>query len=113
MAQVYRRFGGESPSLDYSETAAVAMYRFESTGRGDLRLGVFQIGPGGALNGYAVGKHWMDATVKMWREDLRTLVLFRSELEGEFPGWFLDRVLGPARRGARNPQDPSGGRETE
>jgi hypothetical protein len=39
MAQVYRRFGGESPSLDDSETAAVAMYQFESTGRGDLRLG--------------------------------------------------------------------------
>jgi hypothetical protein len=55
----------------------------------------------------------MDATVKMWREDLRARALFRSELEDEYPGWFLDRVLGPPGRGARDAQDPSGGREAE
>ena len=98
MAAIYRRFGGESPALDYSEAAAVAMYGFESTGRGELKFGVIPVAPGGKLNGYAVGKHWMDATVKMWREDLRGMLLFRSELEPEYPAWFLERVLGNLRR---------------
>src|SRR2546429_301624 len=98
MAAIYRRFGGESSGLDYSEAAAIEMYCYESTGQGDLRFGVFHAAPGGKLNGYAVGKHGMDATVKMWREDLRGMLLFRSELEPEFPTWFLDRILGSLSR---------------
>jgi len=108
MAAIYRRFGGESQGLDYSESAASEMYRYESTGRGDLKSGVFHGAPSGKLNGYAVGKHWMDATVKMWREDLRSLLLFRSELEQEFPAWFLDRVLGDSGRGERRAEGEPG-----
>jgi hypothetical protein len=77
---MYRRFGADFPDLDRSEEAKLAMYRHESLGD-----------PEPVDNGYVVGKSWMDATVKMWREDIGKGNLLREELD--FPGWFLDRVL--------------------
>jgi len=48
-------------------------------------------------NGYIVGKHWMDVTVKMWNEDIKRGLLFKFELYQD-PDlkdfhWWLDRVL--------------------
>lgn len=88
IAEIYKRFATES-GLDFSDDAAVEMYRFESAGKGDLRNGLF----GGKLNGYAIGKHWMDVTIKMWREDIASGLLFRHELEEYYPAWFLDIAL--------------------
>jgi len=46
-------------------------------------------------NGFYWGKKHMDVTITMWREDMKTGLLFRKELyEDEiFPHWFLDKVL--------------------
>lgn len=63
------------------------MYIFESTGKGDLKQNLFD-----ATNGYANGKHWMDITVKMWKEDIKAGLLSKWELYLELPGihWWLD-----------------------
>lgn len=89
MAEIYRRFATES-GLDFSDEAAEEMYLFETTGKGDLQLGLFA---GQQANGFAVGKRWMDVTVKMWKADIRGGILWRHELEDVYPAWFLDRVL--------------------
>lgn len=84
MAEVYRFFAKDYPNLDYSDKAALAMFKYESKG-----------GPSpGFQNGFYTGKHWMDATVKMWLEDLGT-ILFEFELyaDPDLPNWWLDKVL--------------------
>lgn len=88
---IYRHFGGER--LDYSEEAAQEMYCFETTGQGDLKMGLFA---GNRCNGYAVGKHWMDATIKMWLQDIPQGLLSLDELYREYPEewhWWLDRMV--------------------
>lgn len=92
MQPIYRYFGGDDEKLDYSEEAANEMYQFETNGKGNLRMGLFN---GDRYNGYAVGKHWMDATIKMWIQDIRDGVLFIEELYEWFPDWhwWLDRVV--------------------
>lgn len=85
MSEMYKRFTWEE--LDFSEKSLYDMYMFESTGKPELSL------LDRPVNGYLVGKHWMDSTVKMWNEDLRKGLLFRFELEEEYPKWFLDKVL--------------------
>ena len=100
MAEVYKLFtGGKcTDDYDYSEDAALEMYRFESQGIGDLKQGLFS-DASRKFNGYAVGKHWMDAQVKMWVQGLKEGTLFVWELyepypgETEFPHWWLDRAL--------------------
>jgi hypothetical protein len=98
MAEVYKLFGTSIPDMDYSEEAAVEMYQFESQGIGDLKQGLFS-DSSRKHNGYAVGKHWMDAQVKMWIQGLNDGIIFAWELyetypgETDFPHWWLDRVL--------------------
>lgn len=78
--------------FDLSDAAAEQMYLYESTGQGDLGLGLF----GGNINGYAVAKHWLNATVAMWLEDLRLGLLRKQELYDMIPAdlhWWLDNVL--------------------
>lgn len=76
--------------LDFSGEAAEEMYLFETTGKGDLQFGLFA---DRRPNGFAVGARWMNVTVKMWKQDIRDGLLWRSELEDVYPAWFLDRVL--------------------
>lgn len=92
MAEIYRLFA--AADLDFSEEAALEMYRYETCGEGQLALGVFGA-EGRRTNGYAVGKHWMDVTVKMWLQDIRDFLLFEEDLRGHFPDWWLDQVLKP------------------
>ncbi len=71
------------------------MYIWESRGIGDLKLGnVFDVDVD-KPNGYAIGKRWMEVTVRMWREDISKGLLFTWELyeDGRFPHWWLDEVL--------------------
>lgn len=53
MSEIYRRFGGENESLDYSDEAAMEMYLYESYGKGNLKK---ELGRTENQNGYAVGK---------------------------------------------------------
>ena len=70
------------------------MYLFETRGEGDLSFGLF----GEKSNGFAVGKRWMNVTIEMWRQDIQRGILFRHELEEDFPKWFLDKFLGFPRQ---------------
>ena len=47
----------------------------------------------GRLNGFELGKKWMDVTVAGWKEEIPALGLLVSELQADgYPDWFLERV---------------------
>lgn len=79
-AEIYRRFSDSG--LDFSDKAAHEMYRHETYGEGI-----------GKDNGYRVGKRVMGITISAWKEDMRLGLLFRFELEGEYPEWFIGKYL--------------------
>lgn len=84
MAAMYRRFG-QLPDADFSDAAATAMFTAETHGT--------PLPPGPPLNGFALGKKWMDVTVSMWREDIPAGLLAVQELlDDGYPEWFLMRV---------------------
>jgi hypothetical protein len=91
MSEIYRRFGGEGPNIDYSDQAAQEMYLYETRGEGNLSMGLFEID--GKINGFAVGKKWMNVQIESWKRDIRRGLLFRFELESDYPKWFLDKFL--------------------
>ena len=92
MAKIYKYFArGHGSNLDFSEEAKLKMYLYESKGVGDESLDIFNINP----NGYAVGKHWLNVMVAMWRIDIANGFLLEKELydNKNFPHWWLDSVL--------------------
>ena len=83
MAEIYKRFACDHQA-DFTDDAAMAMYLHESTGS-PL--------PDARTNGFALGKKWMDVTVKMWKEDIPQYGLTVPELQADgWPDWFLARV---------------------
>jgi len=95
MAQLYRRFAGESQDADFSDAALLSMYAHESQGTPLLDA---------LTNGYTHGKKWMDVTVAMWKEDIRQGTLRVVELQTDgYPDWFLVKVgVLPLTRGGHN-----------
>lgn len=91
MSEIYKKFGGNDPQLDYSDQAAEEMYLYETKGEGNLSMGLFEVK--GKTNGYAVGKKWMNVHIEMWKKDIQEGIIFRFELEEEYPKWFLDKFL--------------------
>ena len=89
MSEIYRRFCPQESCYDFSLMSERQMFEFESTGNPKLNL-TNRIN--GKFNGFLVGKHWMDATIKMWREDINNGNLSRKDLENEFPEWFLNKI---------------------
>jgi hypothetical protein len=95
MQPIYRYFAGDHENLDFSEQSALEAYLWETRGEGNFKVGLFE----GKPNGYVVGKHWMDATVKMWLEDLNSIpkllhpyeLLCDPELV-EFR-WWIEKVI--------------------
>lgn len=90
MGEIYARFCPKYECYDFSEEMATEQYSFESMGRPKFNFSDRR--PNGNFNGYAVGKHWMDVTISMWREDLDNGLLRRDELSNEFPEWFLQKM---------------------
>ena len=89
MSEIYRKFCPNEPCYSFDENMASLMYQFESTGSPKLILNErFN----NQYNGFLVGKHWMDATIKMWREDIENGNLTTDELLVDFPEWFLKKV---------------------
>lgn len=85
MLEVYEVFSKDwSHTHRFDEEAAVELFNHESYGK-----------PLTPLNGYALGKKWMDVFLAMWRQDIEEGNLFKFELytSGEFPEWWLDKVL--------------------
>lgn len=85
MAEIYKRFAIEYPQADFSDSAAIAMYEHETHGKTLERTE--------KLNGFALGKKWMDVTIAGWREEIASRGLLVSELIADgYPEWFLERV---------------------
>lgn len=91
MAEIYKLFSDHHENIDFSNQALQEMFEYETFGKGDLRLNIFA-NKNGKFNGYAVGKHWMDVTIAMWKEDIKEGLLFKFELKKEYPEWFLEKV---------------------
>ena len=91
-AELYRLFAVGWDNLDFSETAAKAMFDYESTGRGNLALGIFS---SSKVNGFAVGKYYRDWQVTEWRKAITDGMLSKEELytSNKYPKEWLDRVL--------------------
>lgn len=86
MCEVYVIFSKDWENIcDYSHERMLELYVLESTGKGrcDDR------------NGYSIGKRYLNVTLKMWKEDLSSGILFKEELynDGKYPTWWLDKVL--------------------
>lgn len=69
----YVRFA-QGGDWDYSDAAAEQMFRCEALGEYSLSALL------DARNGFAIGKHWKDLTVEMWREDIEKGYLRKVEL---------------------------------
>lgn len=94
MAEIYKRFARPNAQIcDFSDKAAEAMFDFESQGIGDLRLNLFNKMDDGKFNGFAIGKHWMDVTISMWKEEMRARLLFIDELLEDFPEWWIKKIF--------------------
>lgn len=91
MSEVYKTFAGNMNNLDFSEHSKIEMYKFESTGKGNIQLDMFA----NSINGYAYGKKMLNITVAMWKEDIRNRLLFIGELykDSKFPHWWLDKIF--------------------
>lgn len=87
MCEIYRIFSEDwNHVCDYSEDSMMEMFKYESMG----------IGYPDHLNGYYVGKRWLNVYVDMWKEDIRDGLLYKFELyeSGRYPEWWLDSILG-------------------
>lgn len=84
-AEMYKMMRkGIHDSLDFSEKAAQAMFDYESGG------GM----PPEKNNGYKVGKMWLNWQITEWKKDIKSGLLFVSELykDSSLPKWFLDSI---------------------
>lgn len=85
MAEIYKRFAIEYPQADFSDAAALAMYEHETHGKPLERTE--------KLNGFALGKKWMDVTIAGWKDEIASRGLLVSELIADgYPEWFLERI---------------------
>lgn len=52
------------------------------------------------LNGFYVGKKWLNVTVSAWLEDVERGLLFKQELyqDPNLPHWFLDKIFGETNK---------------
>lgn len=85
MAELYKVFASDWKHLyDFSDEALIELYNVESYG-----------GKVSDTNGYALGKKWLNVHVSMWREDIESGILFKSELysDNKFPHWWLDSIF--------------------
>ena len=85
MCEIYRIFSKDwEDCLDFSEQKMVELYYSESYGE-----------PVSSDNGYYIGKRYLNLQVTMWKEDISKGLLRKFELyeDGNYPHWWLDRVI--------------------
>jgi hypothetical protein len=84
MCEVYRFFGKDWTSCDFSDEAMVELFNAESHGA-----------PCSPRNGFLVGKRWLSVTIAAWKEDILLGNLFLDELytDRELPNWWLDSIF--------------------
>ena len=97
--EIYKLFASHLSEKCFSLKHAEDMYLYESIGKGDLNnliSGIFvQTQDKESINGYALGKKWLNLTVTMWKEDIKNRLLFKHELyeDDKYPVWWLDSIL--------------------
>ncbi len=94
IAEAYRYFAKDfSGSADFSMNAQENMYSFETFG--SPRIKYSEPDSTGMYNGYAIGKHWMDVTLAMWREDIHNGYLTKFEIinDDEIPNFVKNIVV--------------------
>ena len=86
MAEIYKRFAiKEYPHADFGDVAALMMYEHETYGKPIERTE--------KLNGFLLGKKWMDVTIAGWKEEIASRGLLVKELiDDGYPEWFLERI---------------------
>lgn len=97
MSQIYKLFAENFKNVSFTPEDAMEVYLWESTGKGDLKPGVFPTArAGGTCNGYAIGKIWKDFFVTEWKRDIKKGLLFVWELymDKRYPRWWLDKIFG-------------------
>lgn len=83
MKDVYMLFSSNLIGCDFSDDAALEMFKHESHGNKISRS-----------NGFYWAKHNMDLTISMWKEDIAVKNLSINELyEDDFPHWWLDKIF--------------------
>lgn len=85
MSEVYKIFAEDYKAFcDFSDESLIELFNSESYGT-DVKPN----------NGFYVGKKWLNVTVKMWKEDIESGLLFKYELYSDlkYPHWWLDSVL--------------------
>lgn len=91
MCEVYEVFSSDwRHTHRFDDEALIELFNHESYGT-----------PIELLNGYALGKKWLNVTLAMWLEDIRAGNLFKYELysDPKLPHWWLDSVLQNVRQG--------------
>ena len=99
MSEVYKIFATDWDNLDFTPEALEEMYLYESKGIGDIDVSsqhIDYLTTGKKVNGYSVGKKYLNVTVKSWLKDLEKpgwLSYLQSLYEDEFPSWWLDKIF--------------------
>lgn len=84
-AVLYKRFAEKDSRLDWSDSAAEDMFRYESVGGN----------PPKSDNGYYHGKLSMDRTIEMWKEGMIEGTIFPFELFDEYDEAFIKKHIHP------------------
>ena len=92
IVEAYLYFSKGFESADFSEQAKLDFYLYESTGTPRIKYSELQ--SNGMYNGYAIGKHMMDVTLSMWREDILcgNLIKFEIYSDNEIPDFIKSIV---------------------
>lgn len=88
MAEMYKKFCPSNINCTFTKQDAIEVFNHESNGEGNIRHGIFGNPP---FNGYLVGKHWMDITIGMWRDDNFKNVV-KDDMWVDYPLWFLRKI---------------------
>ena len=87
---LYKRAARDYNNLDFSNEAAMEMFKFESTGNGDISIEGFNT-IDKKCNGYAVGKKWLDVNISNWKEAIKDGWLRIDDLVTD--GWPKDWLI--------------------
>uniref|UniRef100_A0A6M3KGL3 Uncharacterized protein n=1 Tax=viral metagenome TaxID=1070528 RepID=A0A6M3KGL3_9ZZZZ len=101
IADIYKIFAQDEnkESLDFSPEALQKMFDYESNGDGNVNVEsqhLEYLKTGKKVNGYSVGKKFMDITISSWIDTVKNpgWLAFMEELYcDEFPWWWLDKIF--------------------
>lgn len=96
IAEAYR-FYASNIDADFSEKALIEFFNYETFGKPVIKYNQTY---DGMYNGYAIGKHWLDVNLAMYREDILIGNLTKYELlqDNDIPELVKDIVVNKMSR---------------